>query len=155
PWRSHARRSGSVAESRRPRRARRGRPAQPDPAPTASGDRLVGEGEGRRHPAEDQGWTVRATPGRPAEGTATELLPADQDQTTPVEPGLRWRKPPAALAPGWLANPERLAAVARRTVIGLLVSRIMQRQGRLYLPTHGQQVPGNTGTTALPTAAVV
>jgi hypothetical protein len=31
----------------------------------------------------------------------------------------------------------------------------MQRQVRLYLHTHGQQVPGNKGTTAAPTAAVV
>jgi hypothetical protein len=28
-------------------------------------------------------------------------------------------------------------------------------QVRLYLHTHGQQVPGNKGTTAIPTAAVV
>jgi hypothetical protein len=41
------------------------------------------------------------------------------------------------------------------TVIGLLVSSIIQRQVRLYLHTHGQQVPGNKGTTAIPTAAVV
>jgi len=32
---------------------------------------------------------------------------------------------------------------------------IMQRQVRLYLRTHDQQIPGNKGTTATPTAAVV
>jgi len=31
----------------------------------------------------------------------------------------------------------------------------MQRQVRLYLHTHDQQIPGNKGTTATPTAAVV
>ena len=41
------------------------------------------------------------------------------------------------------------------TVVGLLVSSIIQRQVRLYLLTHAQQVPGNKGTTATPTAAVV
>ena len=41
------------------------------------------------------------------------------------------------------------------TVVGLLGSSIIQRQGRLYLHTHDQQVPGHKGTTATPTAAVV
>jgi len=40
-------------------------------------------------------------------------------------------------------------------VLGLLVYRVMQRQGRLYLRTHDQQLPGNKGLTAPPTAAVV
>jgi len=55
----------------------------------------------------------------------------------------------------WLEKPERIAAFAMLTVLGLLVSSIIQRQVRLYLHTHGQQVPGNKGTTAIPTAAVV
>jgi len=55
----------------------------------------------------------------------------------------------------WLEKPERIAALAMLTVIGLLVYSIIQRQVRLYLHTHGQQVPGNKGTTAIPTAAVV
>jgi hypothetical protein len=41
------------------------------------------------------------------------------------------------------------------TVLGLLVYSLMQRQVRLYLLTHDQQVPGNKGATATPTAAVV
>ena len=32
---------------------------------------------------------------------------------------------------------------------------LIQRQGRLYLLTQGQQLPGNKGPTAIPTAAVV
>ena len=55
----------------------------------------------------------------------------------------------------WLEKPERIAALAMLTVLGLLVYSIIQRQVRLYLQTHGQQVPGNKGTTAPPTAAVV
>jgi transposase len=155
PWRYHTLRYGIVAESRRTRRARRGRPAKTDPAPTESGYRLVVEVEVRRQPEEDHGWTVLATTVRSEEGTDTEILQAYQDQTTTVEPGFRWIKNPAAIAPVWLEKPERIAALAMLTVIGLLVSSIIQRQVRLYLHTHGQQVPGNKGTTAIPTAAVV
>jgi hypothetical protein len=155
PWRSHTLRYGIVAESRRPRRARRGRPAKTDPAPTESGYRLVVAVEVRRHPEENHGWTVLATTVRPEEGTDTEILQAYQDQTTTVEPGCRWIKNPTAIAPVWLEKPERIAALAMRTVIGLLVSSIIQRQVRLYLHPHGQRVPGNKGPTAIPTAAVV
>ena len=42
-----------------------------------------------------------------------------------------------------------------RTVLGLLVYRVIQRQVRLHLRTHDQQLPGNKGLTAIPTAAVV
>ena len=41
------------------------------------------------------------------------------------------------------------------TVVGLLVYSVIQRQVRLYLRTHNQQLPGNKGLTATPTAAVV
>ena len=41
------------------------------------------------------------------------------------------------------------------TVLGLLVYSVIQRQVRLYLRTHDQQIPGNKGMTATPTAAVV
>ena len=41
------------------------------------------------------------------------------------------------------------------TVLGLLVSSVLQRQVRLYLRTHDQQIPGNKGLTAAPTTAVV
>jgi len=55
----------------------------------------------------------------------------------------------------WLEKPERIAALAMLTVVGLLVYSIIQRQVRLSLQTHDQQVPGNKGATATPTAAVV
>src|SRR5215470_18056162 len=87
--------------------------------------------------------------------TDAEILQAYQEQQTTVEPGCRWIKNPAAISPVWLEKPERIAALAMLTVIGLLVSSIIQRQVRLYLRTHDQQLPGNKGTTATPTAAVV
>ena len=91
----------------------------------------------------------------PAEGTDAEVLQAYQDQTTTVEPGFRWIKTPAAIAPVWLEKPERIAALAMLTVIGLLVYSLIQRQVRLYLHTHAQQIPGHKGATATPTATVV
>jgi len=72
-----------------------------------------------------------------------------------VAPGCRGRKPPAASAPVWREQPARRAAGALLPVVGLLVSRGRQRQGRLSLRPHDQQLPGNNGMTASPTAAVV
>jgi hypothetical protein len=144
-----------VAEPRRTRRARRGRPAKTAPPPTESGYRLGGEVEARSTREEDKGWPVLATTVRSAECPDADMLQAYQEQNTPVAPGCRWIQTPAALRPVWLEKPERLAAWARRTVLGLLVSSVIQRQGRLSLRTHAQQIPGNTGMTATPTAAVV
>jgi hypothetical protein len=87
--------------------------------------------------------------------TEAEILQAYQEQHTTVEPGFRWIKNPAAIAPVWLEKPERIAALAMLTVLGLLVYSVIQRQVRLYLCTHDQQLPGNKGMTATPTAAVV
>ena len=44
---------------------------------------------------------------------------------------------------------------AMLTVLGLLVYSVIQRQIRLSLRTHDQQLPGHKGLTAIPTAAVV
>jgi transposase len=155
PWRYHTVRYGIMAETRPTRRAHRGRPAKTDPPPTESGYRVVVEVEVLSHPEEDNGWTVLATTVPPEEGTDTEILQAYQGQITTVEPGFRWIKNPAAIAPVWLEKPERIAALAMLTVVGLLVYSIIQRQVRLYLRMHDQQIPGNKGLTAIPTAAVV
>ena len=45
--------------------------------------------------------------------------------------------------------------LATLTVVGMLVYSVVQRQVRLYLHTHAQQIPGNKGPTATPTAAVI
>jgi len=154
-WRYHVVRYRVVADTRRMRRARRGRPAKTDPPPTESGYRLAVEVEALANPEEDNGWTVLATTVS-AEGCPdAELLQAYQEQHTTVEPGFRWIKNPAAIAPVWLEKPERIAALAMLTVLGLLIYSVIQRQVRLYLRTHDQQLPGNKGMTATPTAAVV
>jgi hypothetical protein len=154
-WRSHAVRYHSVAATRRTRRARRGRPAKTAPPPTEAGYRLVVEVTALANPEEDNGWAVLATT-VPTEACAdAEILQAYQEQNTTVESGFRWIKNPAAIAPVWLEKPERIAALAMLTVLGLLVYSVIQRQVRLYLRTHDQQLPGNKGLTATPTAAVV
>ena len=84
-----------------------------------------------------------------------EVLQAYQQQYTSVEPGFRWIKNPAAISPVWLEKPARIAALAMLTVVGLLVYALIQRQVRLYLCAHDQQIPGNKGPTASPTSAVV
>jgi hypothetical protein len=155
PWRYHAVRYRLVPDTRRTRRARRGRPAKMDPPPLESGYRLAVEVEALANPEEDNGWTVLATTVSGESCADVEILQAYQDQNTTVEPGFRWIKNPAAIAPVWLEKPERIAALAMLTVLGLLVYSIIQRQVRLYLHTHDQQVPGNKGATATPTAAVV
>jgi hypothetical protein len=109
-WRYHAVRYRVVADTRRTRRARRGRPAKTDLPPTEAGYRLVVEGEASTNPEEDNGWTVLATTVSAEVCTDAKILQADQEQNTTVEPGFRWSKNPAAIAPVWLEKPERIAA---------------------------------------------
>jgi transposase len=154
-WRYHIVCYRIVADPRRTRRARRGRPAKTAPPPTESGYRIAVEVKALSNAEEDNGWTVLATTVSPETCTDAEILQAYQEQHTTVEPGFRWIKNPAAISPVWLEKSERIAALAMLTVIGLLVYSLIQRQVRLYLLRHDQQVPGNKGTTATPTAAVV
>jgi hypothetical protein len=115
----------------------------------------VGEVEALAHPEEDNGWTVLATTVSAERCSDADLLQAYQEQHTTVAPGFRWIKQPAAISPGWLEKPGRIAALAMLTVVGLLVYSLIQRQVRLYLLPQDQQVPGHKGMTAIPTAAVV
>ena len=154
-WRYHAVRYHSVAATRRTRRARRGRPTKMDPPPMESGSRLVVEVEALANAEADNGWTVLATTVDAEVCPDVDILQAYQDQNTTVESGFRWIKNPAAIAPVWLEKPERIAALAMLTVLGLLVYSVIQRQVRLYLRTRDQQIPGNKGLTATPTATVV
>jgi hypothetical protein len=116
---------------------------------------VVVEGEALANPEEAKGWTGLATTVRPEGRTDAERLQADHAPHTTVKPGLRGSKHPAALAPVWLEQPARMAALARRTVVGLRVYSLIQRPVRLSLRTPEQPLPGNQGMTAIPTAAVV
>jgi len=155
PWRYHVLHYRVEAVSVPQKRTRRGRPPKSEAPQVEVRYRLVVHPEALV-PSEDvHGWTVLATTVRPEGCTDAELLQAYQEQHITVEPGFRWIKNPAAISPVWLEKPERIAALAMLTVVGLLVYAVIQRQVRLYLHEHERQLPGNKGLTATPTAAVV
>ena len=155
PWRYHGLHSRVEAVHVPKKRTRRGRPPQAAAPQVAVRSRL-GVPPEALVPSEDApGWTVLATTMPPAGWTDAERLQAYQAQQSTVEPGCRWSKHPAAIRPVWLEKPARMAAFAMLTVVGVLGYAVIQRQVRRYLHAHAQQVPGNKGPTATPTAAVV
>ena len=154
-WRYHALHYRVEAVSSPEKRTRRGRPPKAEAPQVEVRYRLVVHPEALVPSEDAHGWTVLATTVRPEGCTDAEMLQAYQEQHITVEPGFRWIKNPAAISPVWLEKPERIAALAMLTVVGLLVYAVIQRQVRLYLRDHDQQIPGNKGPTATPTAAVV
>jgi len=154
-WRAHALHYRVEEFTHHPKRTRRGRPPKTEAPPEETRYRLVAEAEALPQTAVEQGWTVLATTVDAETCSDAQILRAYHEQNSTVEPGLRWIKNPAAITPVWLEKPERIAALAMLTVVGLLVYGLIQRQVRLYLQAHQQHVPGNKGPTATPTAAVV
>jgi transposase len=155
PWRYHALHYRVEAVSVPKKRTQRGRPPKTEGPQVEVRYRLVVHREVLVPAADTYGWTVLATTIQPEVCTDTEILQAYQEQHITVEPGFRWIKNPAAISPVWLEKPQRIAALAMLTVVGLLVYAVIQRQVRLYLREHERQIPGNKGLTATPTAAVV
>src|SRR5713101_6678370 len=155
PWRYHALHYRVEAVSVPKKRTRRGRPSKAEAPQVELRYRLVVHTEALVPSQDAHGWTVLATTVRPEVCADTEMLQAYQEQNTTVEPGFRWIKNPAAISPVWLEKPERIAALAMLTVVGLLVYAVIQRQVRLALREQEQHLPGNKGPTATPTAAVV
>jgi hypothetical protein len=88
-WRYHGVRYRVVADTRRRRRVRRGRPAKTEPPPMESGYRLVVEVEELANAEEDNGWTVLATTVDAEVCPDADILQAYQEQNTTVEPGFR------------------------------------------------------------------
>lgn len=154
-WRSHMLHSRVEVSCHRQKRARRGRPPKTEVPQEVLSSRLVVEVNALPLPVEESGWTIVATTVGAEVCADTEMLQAYHDQNTTGEPGFRWLKHPAAISPGWLENPERMAALAMLTVVGLLVYPVIQRQVRLSRRDHEQPLPGNKGLTSLPTAAVI
>src|SRR5215475_9039885 len=155
PWRYHALHYRVEAVRVPKKRTRRGRPPQTAGPQVEVRSRLVVHREALVPAADTYGWTVLATTVQPEVCTDTAILQAYQEQHSTVEPGFRWIKNPAAISPVWLEKPQRIAALAMLTVVGLLVYAVIQRQVRLYLREHERHIPGNKGLTATPTAAVV
>jgi transposase len=154
-WRYHTLHYRVEAVTAPKKRPRRGRPPKAEASQVEVRYRLVVHAEALIPSEDASGWTVLATTVPPEECPDAELLQAYQAQHVTVEPGFRWIKNPAAISPVWLEKPERIAALAMLTVVGLLVYAVIQRQVRRYLRDHERQIPGNKGLTATPTAAVV
>jgi hypothetical protein len=155
PWRSPVLHSRVEASRVPQKRTRRGRPSQAE-APQGEGRARLIVAPEALVPSEDvHGWTVLATTRQPAGCPDAARLQAEQAQHSPVEPGVRWLKNPAAISPVWREQPARIAAWAMLTVVGVLVSAVIPRQVRLSLRAHDRHIPGHTGLTATPTAAVV
>jgi transposase len=154
-WRYHALHYRVETFTHHPKRSRRGRPPKAEPPQAETRYRLVVEAQALAQAEAEQGWTVLATTVAAQTCSDEQILRAYQEQHTTVEPGFRWLKNPAAITPMWLEKPERIAALAMLTVVGLLVYGLIQRQVRLYLQDSEQHVPGNKGPTDTPTAAVV
>ncbi len=154
-WRYHTLTYRVEAFRQRQKRTRRGRPPKAEPPQEETRYRLIVEAQALEQAEQEQGWTVLATTVDVQTCSDEQILRAYQEQNSTVEPGLRWIKNPAAITPVWLEKPERIAALAMLTVVGLLVYGLIQRQVRLYLQEHQQYVPGNKGPTDTPTAAVV
>jgi transposase len=155
PWRYHVLHYRVEAVSVPKKRTQRGRPPKAEAPQVEVRYRLIVHPEALVPSENVHGWTVLATTLQPEECTDAEILQAYQEQHVTVEPGFRWIKNPAAISPVWLEKPERIAALAMLTVVGLLVYAVIQRQVRLYLHVHDRHVPGNKGPTATPTTAVV
>ena len=155
PWRYHTLGYRVEGFSQAKKRLRRGRPPKTEEPQSEVHYRLGVEVRTLDRAEDEHGWTVLATTVGPEVCADAEILHAYHEQNTTVEPGFRWIKNPAAISPVWLEKPERIAALAMLTVIGLLVYAVIQRQVRLALRQQDQQLPGNKGPTATPTAAVV
>jgi transposase len=126
PWRYHTLRYRVEAVTQRQKRTQRGRPPKAEVPQDTIRYRLRIGVEAHVPSADAQGWTVLATTVGTESCTDAELLQAYQEQHTTVEPGFRWIKNPAAISPVWLEKPERIAALATLTVVGLLVYAVIQ-----------------------------
>ena len=120
-WRYHALHYQVEAVTQRQKRTQRGRPPTTELPQDCIRYRLRVEAAAHVPSADTHGWTVLATTVGAESCTDAEILQAYQEQHITVEPGFRWIKNPAAISPVWLEKPERIAALAMLTVVGLLV----------------------------------
>jgi len=110
PWRYHALHDQVEAVTQRQKRTQRGRPPKTEQPQDSLRYRLRGEAQAHGPATDTPGWTVLATPVGAESCPDTEILQADQEQHSTVEPGFRWRKTPAAISPVWREKPARIAA---------------------------------------------
>jgi transposase len=147
PWRYHAIGYRVAAQWQRKKRTQRGRPRTGEEVEHELVYHLRLNTKVLSPPVSTFGWLVLATTMSEQTCDDAEIVRAYREQTTTVEPGFRWIKNPAAISPVWLEKPERIAALAMLTVVGLLVYGLIQRQVRQFLQQHHQAIPGNKGAT--------
>ena len=155
PWHDHEVSYGVEAEWQCKPRRQRGRPRKEETRDHEPVYCLRLTTKALSPPVTTFGWMVLATTVSEQTSDDAEMVRAYHEQSTTVEPGFRWIKNPAVIAPVGLEKRSRIAALAMLTVVGLLVYSLIQRQVRQYLHQHQQTIPGNKGNTARPTAAVV
>jgi transposase len=139
----------------RKKRTQRGRPRNAEAVAHERVSRLRLTTQVLSPPVSTFGWLVLATTVSEQTAGDAEIVRAYREQTTTVEPGGRWIKNPAAISPVWREKPQRIAALAMLTVVGLVVYCLIQRQVRQSLRQPHQAIPGNKGETVIPTATVV
>lgn len=120
PWRSPPRRARREEVTPRQQRTPRGRPPKAAGPQATLRSRLRSGGEAQVPSADTPGGSGLATTVGVERCTEAELLQAYQEQQTTGAPGVRWLQNPAAISPVWLEQPQRMAALARRTVVGWL-----------------------------------
>jgi transposase len=155
PWRYHEVHYHVQANPQRQKRAGRGRPRKGEVPQEEVVHHLRVETQALTPARETCGWLVLATTLDEQRCGDAEIVQAYRDQTATVERGFRWIKNPAAISPVWLEKPQRIAALAMLTVVGLLIYGLIQRQVRQYLAQHEASIPGNKGLTDVPTATVI
>jgi len=72
-----------------------------------------------------------------------------------VELNFKWTKNPAAVAPIFLNNPDRILALGFVYLVALMVYTLMERQIRKKLKEEGEVIKGNKGKTDNPTGQVL
>jgi len=155
PWRYDEVHYHIEGHHQRQKRAGRGRPRNGEAPQEEVVYQLRVETKALAPALETCGWLVLATTIDERRCSDAEIVQAYRDQTATVERGFRWIKNPAAISPVWLEKPQRIAALAMLTVVGLLVYGLIQRQVRQYLEQHEASIPGNKGPTDRPTATVI
>jgi len=72
-----------------------------------------------------------------------------------VESNFKWTKNPAAVAPIFLNNENRILALGFVFLVALMIYTLMERQIRKKLEEEGEEIKGNKGTTDNPTGQVL
>jgi transposase len=72
-----------------------------------------------------------------------------------VESNFKWTKNPAAIAPIFLNNDDRILALGFVYLVALMVYTLMERQIRNKLNVEGKVIKGNKGKTNNPTGEVL